>query len=330
MTMHSTSASESEVAPDAPSSEATLDVSILVVSYNTRELTTACLRSVLEETVTSSFEVIVVDNDSSDGSADAIAREFPQVELLRLDENIGFARANNLASQTARGSRILLLNPDTVVLDRAIDTLVDFAKASPERGIVGGRTLFPDGSLNPTSVWGRPTLWSAFLHATCLSTAFPRTTFFSPRQMGSWKRDGVRQVDVVSGCFLLIKRNLWIELDGFDEEYFMYGEDVDLCIRASASRYRPLFTPEATIIHHGGASEPVRDEKMIRLLRAQVRTMRKHWSRPGAWIGTQLLAAGAGARLIAASVLRLTSRKERGVRGEAWGAVWRRRAEWTR
>lgn len=328
--MHSTSASDSAVDGTSASSGGALDVSILVVSYNTRDLTLACLRSVLEETVATSFEVIVVDNDSNDGSADAIALEFPQVALLRLDENIGFARANNLAARSALGERILLLNPDTVVLDRAIDTLVEFAKGSPERGVVGGRTLFPDGSLNPTSVWGRPTLWSAILHATCLSTAFPRSTFFSPRQMGSWKRDRVRQVDVVSGCFLLIKRNLWIELGGFDEEYFMYGEDVDLCLRASAASMRPLFTPDATIVHHGGASEPVRDEKMIRLLRAQVRTMRKHWSSPAAWLGTRLLAAGAGTRLIAASLLRLLQPKGRGVRGEAWGAVWRRRAEWTR
>ncbi len=135
-------------------------LSIIVVSYNTREMTMACLASVMAETRDAPYELIVVDNASSDGSAAAIATLGERVRLLALNENIGFARANNLAARKARGELLLLLNPDTLVLDRAIDRLATFATANRSSGLWGGRTLFGDRTLDPTSVWARMTPWS--------------------------------------------------------------------------------------------------------------------------------------------------------------------------
>src|SRR5689334_3297229 len=232
-------------------------VSIIIVSYNTREMTLECLRSIVRETQ-EAFEIIVVDNRSTDGSADAIAAEFPHIDLRRPDKNLGFARANNVAALEAQGDFILLLNPDTVVLDRAIDRLLAFADANPSAGIWGGRTLYGDRTLNPSSCWGRMTLWSLCCSSIGLTAAMKSHEFFNPEGYGAWQRDSVRQVDIVTGCLLLIRRTLWQELRGFDPTYFMYGEEADLCLRAAKRGARPMLTPEATIIHYGSASDTYR------------------------------------------------------------------------
>ena len=264
----------------------TVDVSILIISFNTIDLTRACLASVYAEAGDHSFEVIVVDNDSADGSAGMVRSEFPQATLFALDENLGFGRANNLAAEHAAGDRVLLLNSDTVVLDGAIDRLLDFADAHPEARVYGGRSLFADGSLNPTCCWGKPTLWNEFCLASGLSSVFAGSTFFNGRYLGDWQRDSVREVDVISGSYLLMDAPLWAQLEGFDTRFFMYGEDVDLCLRANQAGGQCLFTPASQIIHHGGGSERVVADKMVRLLKAKVQLYEKHWSRTRQWLAT--------------------------------------------
>jgi len=298
-------------------------LSIIVVSYNTREMTLACLRSVFQQTRDTPFELLVIDNQSSDGSADAIEAEFGgRLTLVRSDDNLGFARANNVLARQARGTYLLLLNPDTVVLDGAIDRLMAFAARRPQAGIWGGRTLFGDRSLNPTSCWRRQTLWSLVCHATGLSAVFRRSTLFNPEGMGSWKRDSEREVDIVTGCFFLIERSLWERLGGFDPAFFMYGEEADLCLRARALGARPRMTPTAEIVHYGGASERVKADKLVRLLRAKAMLIRRHWSPVMAAVGVRLLALGCLTRSVAA--------RRGSESGQFWSAGWRRRAEWMR
>ncbi len=205
-------------------------VSVLVVSYNTREMTLDCLRSIVAETHMP-YEVIVVDNASLDGSADAIAAEFPKVHLMAETENHGFAKGNNIAAATARGEYILLLNPDTVVLNGAIDKLVAFARAKPEAKIWGGRTLYGDGTLNRTCCFQHMTLWKIFCRATGLAVLFRNHRAVS-EAYGGWDMNDVRSVDIVTGCFFLIPRRLWEDLGGFNLAYFMYGDEADLCLRA--------------------------------------------------------------------------------------------------
>ncbi|NNE35975.1 MAG: glycosyltransferase family 2 protein [Rhodothermales bacterium] len=303
-------------------------VSILVVSYNTRELTLACLRSVIEETRVP-YELIVVDNASSDGSAQAIANEFPQVRLLAERENHGFGKGNNLAAKHARGDYILLLNPDTVVLNSAIDKLVAFARATPDAKIWGGRTLFPDGTLNATSCFQQMTLWNVFCRASGL-TAISRNHRFFSEAYGGWDMNDVRPVEIVTGCFLLMPRELWEELDGFDTSYFMYGEEVDLCLRATRQYgATPHFTPDATIIHYGGASEPVRADKLVRLFKAKLSLVRNHfpaWERP---VGEHLLTMIPLSRYsVLSAVASVTGHQRARASAKVWGEVWARRAEW--
>ena len=260
------------------------ELSILLVNWNTRDMTLECLRSVYAQTTRTTFEVIVVDNASSDGSAEAIAREFPQVILMAESENHGFGRATNLQAARARGQQILLLNTDTVVLDQAIDALVEFSRRTPQARIWGGRTLFADGSLNPTSCWGRPTPWTQLCFATGLSARFPRSTLFNARAYPGWARDSEREVAIVTGCLLLIDADFWRELGGFDPAFFMYGEETDLCMRAARLGARPMITPDATIIHYGGGSTTSKADKIVRLMACNITLSRKHDGRIGQWV----------------------------------------------
>jgi GT2 family glycosyltransferase len=308
---------------------APIDVSILVVSYNTCALTRAALDSVLAETKDVSYEVIVVDNASKDGSASMIATHPLRPEFIQLAENIGFARANNLAARRARGRYLLLLNPDTLVLDSAIGKLVSFAKAEPKARIWGGRTLYASGSLNPSSCWGRMTLWNLFCRASGLTGLFPASEVFNGEAYGGWHRDTVRNVDIVSGCFFLIERELWDGLNGFDPLFFMYGEEADLCLRAHAFSARPMITPSATIVHYGGASESARTGKMVRLLAAKMSLVSRHWQPPMVPLGRALLVAWPLTRLIATSVRAALAPSPSNIEtANAWRQIWRRRNDW--
>ncbi len=297
-------------------------LSIIVVSYNTRAMTMACLASVMAETRDAPYELIVVDNASSDGSAAAINALGDRVRLIPLTENIGFARANNLAARSARGELLLLLNPDTVILDGAIDRLATFASANPAAGIWGGRTLFGDRRLDPTSVWARMTPWSMTTRAFGLDHAFSSSPLFNPEGYGGWARDAIRPVDIVTGCFLMIRSALWEQLGGFDRAFFMYGEEADLCLRAARLGARPLFTPTATIIHYGGASERTQAGKVEKLFRAKVTLMHRHWSAPARAFGKAMLMAWPLSRLAVASGLGRTAQ------AAMWGEVWSHRATW--
>lgn len=302
----------------SPAEEKRPDVSIIVVSYGTREMTLECLRSVVAQTRIVSYEVIVVDNASPDGSPQAIAQAFPDFRLLAQTENLGFAAANNLAAQSARGEFLLLLNPDTVVLEGAVDEIVAFARRRPGAGIWGGRTLFGDGRLNPSSCWQQQTLWNLFCRGTGLAMAFPNSPVFHSEAYGGWKRDSEREVDIVTGCWLLITTRLWRQLGGFAPEFFMYGEDADLSLRARQAGYRPAITPEATIIHYGGATEKNNARKAKRLLAAKALLIRKYFPGAAQPLALAFLAAKPFLKRI------FSFGQER----SSWREVWAMRARW--
>lgn len=304
-----------------------MDVSIIIVSYNTRELLADCLRSIHAQTLDTSFEILVVDNNSTDGSADYVREHFPRVVLIASAENLGFAGANNLAAARAQGEYLFLLNPDTVILDRAIDRLIAFARGRPQARIWGARTVFADGSLNPTCCYNRTTLWSLFCRALGLTVLFRSTDLFNPEGFGNWRYDSPRQVDIITGCCLLIPRAFWEELRGFDLHFHMYGEEVDLCTRARSLGARPWFTPEATIVHYGGASEASKGIRMVKVFKAKVALMKKHWPRWKRWVGVRLLMAWSLSRFLCGYVCqRLGGKPVRSL--DMWIHVWRNRRLW--
>jgi len=307
----------------------TLLLSIIVISYNTREMTLECIRSIFIQTKNTNFEVIVFDNASNDDSATAIENEFGnKVKLIASMENFGFAAGNNMAASEAKGDYILLLNPDTVVLDNAIDHLMEFSQEYPHSGIWGGKTLFGDKSLNPASCWSEQSLWSLFSQVIGFTSLFRRFTLFNPEGMGGWDRQGIRYVDIVSGCFFLIHHKLWKKLDGFSNLFFMYGEEADLCLRAREYGAKPIVTSDATIIHYGGASEKVRTDMMVRLLKAKYLLIQLHFSNKTNWLATYLLYLWPVSRYVAHSILTIFGRKSSGEARKVWREIYNRKNEW--
>lgn len=304
------------------------EFSIIIISYNTRQMTLDCLSSIYTETK-GNFEIVVVDNASHDGSPEAIKRAFPQVTLIAERINHGFAGAHSVALPYCRAEMLLLLNPDTVVLNGALDALFEFSQQCPQAGIWGGRTLYADGTLNPASCWHRQTLWSLFCRASGLAVIFSGSEFFNQEPYGGWPRDDIREVDIVSGCFFLISRSTWDRLGGFDPVFRMYGEEADLCLRAGRLGLQPAITPAATIIHYGGASEKVRADKMVRLLQAKAELINKHFTDLQRGPGLFLLKLWPLSRHVALFVASRIFRKNR-LREKAlvWSTVWKRRAEW--
>ena len=264
-------------------STATTQLDIVVVSYNTRELTLHCLQSIYDETTQTSFNLIVVDNNSHDGSADAIEKCFPQIRLIRSPRNLGFSGGVNLGSKHFKSDHLLLLNPDTVILDGAIDSLFAFAQEKPTNGIWGGITLNDDRSLNTHNAWSKPSTLSLFFNAFGLNEKFSTSCFFNRANYGCWQRDTEYEVDMLQGSFFLTQRTLWELLDGLNEVFFMYGEECDYCLKSIQHGYQPIITPNAKIIHHGGASETNVSDKAVKLLKSKVELVNRHslpWEKP--------------------------------------------------
>jgi N-acetylglucosaminyl-diphospho-decaprenol L-rhamnosyltransferase len=297
-----------------------VDVAVLIVSYNTRERTLDCVRSVLAHPPAPATEIVVVDNDSADGSADALELEFPDVTVLRSGDNLGFARAVNLGARATGAEYLLLLNPDTVVRTGALAALLDFARTHPEHGVYGGRTFREDGELDPSSCWGAPTLWSLTCFALGLSTAFAGSAVFDPESLGRWRRDTVREVPVVTGCLLLVSRADFFSIGGMDERFFLYGEDAEFSLRAGRAGMRPVIVPEAAIVHAVGASTGARGRKMTMVLAGKVTLLRSAWAPMRARLGVGMLATGV---LLRAGLETLTRRSDR-----MWAHAWRHRADW--
>ena len=268
--------------------------------------------------------MVVVDNASGDGTAEMIRDEFPAVRLVALERNLGFAGGVNLAAESAEGEHVLLLNPDTVVHEGAVANLVAFARANPQHGLYGGRTLWPDGRVCAGSCWGQPSLWSLFCFATMLSSVFKGSRLFDPESLGGWERDSVREVGIVTGCLLLAPRAVWRRLGGFDERFFMYGEDADLSLRAWRAGHRPAITPDSVITHEVGVSSESRPDKLILLMRGKATLLRKHWSPLRRRLGIGFLLAGVAVRGLAPTALR----GRHGGQPSAWREVWRRRRDW--
>ena len=308
-------------------SQNTADLTVIIVSFNTRDLTLKALETLYATTHETRLHVVVFDNASNDGSAQAISAAYPQVELIASTENLGFAKANNIVAAQAKTDWLLLLNPDTECHEGAVDRLMAFSRAHPEAGITGGRTVFPDGSLNIASCWMRITPWSAFCSASGLSSLFPRSALFNPEAMGGWPRDTVREVDIVVGCFMMLPRALWNRLEGFDLRYFMYGEEADLCLRAKALGYRPMVTPDAQIMHLVGASSKGQARKYAMIAKARMTLIQDHWPPALVPFGQAMMTLWAGSRALALGALTRATGKKREAAAK-WSDIWADRHDW--
>ncbi|WP_250443470.1 glycosyltransferase family 2 protein [Actinotalea sp. C106] len=299
-----------------------VDVSVVIVTHNGPEWVERCLSALLDDArPTVSFEVVVVDSASQEATLQVLGRWADRVDLHLAEDNIGFARGCNLGVRRSSGDKVLLLNPDAVVESGCVDALVAALDRDPGIGIIGGRTVHPDGSLDPRSCWGAPSLWSWFCFATGLSTAFRGSQILDPESLGSWQRDSMRAVPIVTGCLLMTTRATWDLLGGLDEDYFMYGEDADLSLRAAELGMRPSITPEAVALHAFGASSQRKSHKHRLLMTGKATLARKRWAPKRAEIGVRLLLLGVAVRTLGERVRRVPDPN--------WSPLWVDRS-WTR
>jgi hypothetical protein len=255
----------------------TLDVSIIIVNWNTRDVLRGCLASVYKETKNITFEVIVIDNASNDNSVKMIKEEFPSVIVIENSENRGFAAANNQGMRIAKGRYVLLLNSDTIIIDNALAKMVVFVDSHPQAAAVGCRVLNPDRTLQPTCFMF-PSILNLLLSSTYLYKIFPKSRFFGRERMTWWDRSDTREVEVVTGCFMLVRKKAIERIGVLDERFFMYAEETDWCYRFHKNNWRIMFTPDAQIIHLGGQSSKQTQAKMLVQLRLSIlRFIKKHY-----------------------------------------------------
>ncbi len=231
-----------------------MDISIVIVSYNGREHLRRCLASLLAHPPAAEREVIVVDNDSADGSADMVASDFPGVRLLRMRRNLGFAAGANRGIKEATGEAIVLLNPDSEIETDPFAPLLAYLREHDDVGIVAPRLLNPDGSLQ-LSCRRFPTFSVAlFNRYSLLTRLFPHNRYSRQYLLNDWQHDSVSEVDWVSGACLMVRRSLLERIGLLDEGYFMYIEDVDLCQRLHRAGAKIVYYPAVSVVHHIGQS----------------------------------------------------------------------------
>ncbi len=249
-----------------------MDLSIVIVSWNTCDLLLSCLTSVYNYSPACRFEIWVVDNASSDGSTEMIRRRFPQVQLIENQENFGFARGNNQAILRSAGKYILLLNPDTEVKSGALEALLKFMEENPHAGAAGARLVNPDGTLQ-NSCYRAPTLTREIFRLFHLESLIPNSSYL----MAEWMNTTHREVDIAQGACLILRRQALDQIGLLDEEYFIYSEEVDLCYRLRKAGWKIYWVPQAEVIHYGDQStRQVPTEMFLRLYESKILYFRKH------------------------------------------------------
>lgn len=255
-----------------------LDLSVVIVNWNVRDLLRGCLRSLYDGTQGLTFEIFVVDNGSADGSSEMVRREFPYVHLIPNAVNVGFARASNQAIRRSRGRYILLLNPDTSTLHNAVTKMVQLMDEHPEVGAVGPKILTQDGQIDLRCARRFPSLGSELWEKTGLAARFPHSRLFASYLMGHWDHQQGREVELLTGACLMVRREVIDQVGPLDGDFFLYGEDMDWCYRMRRAGWKICYYPDAAITHLGGqSSAPVKVELDMEALRSMNLFFRKHY-----------------------------------------------------
>jgi GT2 family glycosyltransferase len=276
------------------------------------------LTSIYAYPPTVDFEVLLVDNASTDDTVQQVQAQFSQVRLLTNSQNIGFARANNQAIRQCKGEYILLLNPDTEVMENSLERLVRFLDAHRQAGAAGSRLLNPDGTLQ-TSCYPMPTLFREFWRMFHLDVLRPIGIY----NMATWDTETTRQVDVIQGASLLVRRKAFDRIGVLDETYFIYTEEVDLCYRLQKDGWQLHWVPQSKVIHYGGQStKQIAENMFLRLYESKVLFMRKHYGWWGSSVYKMILFAATVARLIVSPLAWLQSQNQRQANFTLAGYYW--------
>lgn len=235
-------------------------LSIIVLSFNTKELLRECLAS-LKKNIRSdlSSEIIVVDNASSDSSAEMVKEEFKEVILIANKTNVGYTNGNNMAIRQAKGRYVLFLNADTYVHAKTLETMVSFMDEHKDAGAATCRVELPNGKLDDSCHRGFPTPWRAFCHFSGLSRIFPKSRIFAGYSLGWKDLSAIHEIDSCSGAFMIVRREAGEEISWWDEDFFWYGDDLDFCYRLKEKNWKVYFVPTVKILHYKGVSGGIKN-----------------------------------------------------------------------
>ena len=254
-----------------------MDLSIIIVNWNTKSHLAACLDSIERHPPEGEFEVIVVDNDSSDGSAQMVRECFPDITLIEQVKNVGYAEGNNRGIRASSGRYVLLLNPDTEIKPGALDALVKFADEHPEAAAVGCRLVGPDGKVQ-RSCRSFPDPIGVLFEYTWLSYLFPKSRLFGRYRMTYFRYNQEAEVDQPMGSCLLLSRKAIEDVGMFDQEFAIFFNEVDWCFRAKQKGWKVYFTPAAEVVHHGAAStSQIKAEMVTESHRSMRKFYEKHY-----------------------------------------------------
>lgn len=281
----------------------TPDISVIIVNYNVKDYLLQCLRSLNASVGSATTEVIVVDNDSHDGSVEELQPLFPSVRWIALDENIGFGRANNVGLEHASGRYVLYLNPDTIIGADTLSVMCKFLDEHPKTGIAGCKVLNPDGSFQVACRRGLPTPWVSFCKLFGLQRLFPSSKLFAGYNLTYLPVDATYAVDALIGAFMVGRTELMRSLGGFDPAFFMYGEDIDLCYRVQQAGFDVTYVHTTSIVHYKGESTKRSSINEVRVFYDAMEIFaKKHFG--GSRIFLAFLRLGIGVRAVLARAMR--------------------------
>lgn len=270
-----------------------VELSVIIVNYNVKYFLEHCLLSVKRACESLETEIIVFDNNSTDGSRDYLESRFNKVRFIWSDENIGFAKANNRALALCRGKYILFLNPDTIIAEDTIVICLRHIQENISCGALGVKMIDGSGKYLPESKRSFPSPWNAFWRLTGLDKLLPNTGLTSGYYASSVKRNETSVVDVLPGAFLMMKKEVFEEVKGFDESYFMFGEDIDICYRLKKAGYHNFYFPQTTVIHFKGESTQKQSPSYVRNFYGAMHLfVHKHYSLPKALLMHGAISAG--------------------------------------
>lgn len=288
-----------------------MQLSVVIVNYNVKYFLEQVLHSAYKAMQGIEGEVFVVDNNSADGSCEMVKRKFPQAILIENKKNTGFSYANNQAIKQAKGQYVLLLNPDTVVEEDCFSKCISFMESHPDAGALGVKMIDGKGHFLPESKRGLPTPEIAFYKMFGLATLFPKSKPFGGYHLGYLDNDEVHQVDVLAGAFMFIRKSVLDEIGLLDEDYFMYGEDIDLSYRITKAGYKNYYFPDTTIIHYKGESTKKTSVNYVFVFyRAMIIFARKHYSARHAKLFSLLISFAIYLRAAIALVVRFFQRSK--------------------
>ncbi|MBP9732123.1 MAG: glycosyltransferase family 2 protein [Candidatus Magasanikbacteria bacterium] len=283
-----------------------MKLSIIMVSWNTAEFTKKALASVFKETNGFEYEVIVVDNNSSDLSVSMIQKEFPLVRLIENKENVGFGKANNQGMLIAKGDYFFLLNTDTLISDSAITKLVNYLDLYPEVTCVGPRLLNTDGTFQHACRRNLPNPVSAFFHLFGFTKIFTKNRVVNTYKKYVDNPDITEPVEAISGAAMMFRRNVYEVIGGFDEDFFMYGEDLDFCKRVFDQGWKTVYVSESRITHFGGgSSNKRRTASLVNFYESMWIYYKKHFYSKANLILSCIIFAGIKVRMVVALIINM-------------------------